>query len=339
MGVDVGLARLSNELIAGGIAAYSLGFLGYAIDAAFGNHAPLLPDEKAARLDVRVPALVGGASRASGGAATPTSLPPAGPPARGSFVSAHAGQFAIAITVVGWLLHLGAIVSRGLSVHRLPWGNMYEFTVALTFTAVTAFLVIMMRQPARYLGVFVMTPVVLALGIAVLVLYVAPAPLVPALHSYWLAIHVTAAIIASGVFTVATAATTMFLVAEHYETATAAGRPVRFSGLARIMPSSAVLDRTAYRAYAFAFPVWTFAVIAGAIWAEYAWGHYWQWDPKETWAFITWVIYAGYLHARATAGWRGRKAAYIAMLGFASILFNFFIVNIFISGMHSYAGV
>jgi len=339
VGVDVGLAGLSNELIAGGIAAYSLGFLGYAIDAAFGNHAPLLPDERAARLDVRVPALVGGASGENGAAATATPATPPGPPAGGSFLSAHAGQFAIAVTVVGWLLHLGAIVSRGLSVHRLPWGNMYEFTLALTFTAVTAFLVIMMRQPARYLGVFVMAPVVLALGIAVLVLYVAPAPLVPALHSYWLAIHVTAAIIASGVFTVATAATTMFLVADHYETATAAGRPVRFSGLARIMPSPAVLDRTAYRAYAFAFPVWTFAVIAGAIWAEYAWGHYWQWDPKETWAFITWVIYAGYLHARATAGWRGRKAAYIAMLGFVSILFNFFIVNIFISGVHSYAGV
>jgi cytochrome c-type biogenesis protein CcsB len=338
VGVDVGLAGLSNELIAGGIAAYSLGFLGYAIDAAFGNHAPLLPDEKAARLDVRVPALVGATSGPSG-AAEAAASPPTVPPAGDSFVSAHAGQFAIAVTVVGWLLHLGAIVSRGVSVHRLPWGNMYEFTLALTFTAVTAFLVIMMRQPARYLGVFVMAPVVLALGIAALVLYVAPAPLVPALHSYWLAIHVTAAIIASGVFTVATAATTMFLVADHYETAIAAGRPVRFSALARIMPSSTVLDRTAYRAYAFAFPVWTFAVIAGAIWAEYAWGHYWQWDPKETWAFITWVIYAGYLHARATAGWRGRKAAYIAMLGFTSILFNFFIVNIFISGMHSYAGV
>jgi len=342
VGVDVGLATLSNELIAGGIAAYSLGFLGYAVDSAFGNHAPQLPDDKAARLDVRVPALVGGASGATRPAATrpaATAAPPPGPPVGGSFLSAHAGQFAIAVTVVGWLLHLGAIVSRGLSVHRLPWGNMYEFTLALTFTAVTAFLVIMMRQPARYLGVFVMAPVVLALGVAVLVLYVAPAPLVPALHSYWLAIHVTAAIIASGVFTVATAATTMFLVADHYETATAAGRPVRLSGLARIMPSSAVLDRTAYRAYAFAFPVWTFAVIAGAIWAEYAWGHYWQWDPKETWAFITWVIYAGYLHARATAGWRGRKAAYVAMLGFTSIVFNFFIVNIFISGMHSYAGV
>jgi len=341
VGVDVGLATLSNELIAGGIAAYSLGFLGYAVDAAFGNHAPQLPGEKAARADVRLPALVGAAGSTGSGTVDPPMTGPTAStlPAGGSFVGAHIGQFAIAITVVGWLLQAGAIVSRGLSVHRLPWGNMYEFTLALTFTAVTAFLVIMTRQPARYLGVFVMTPVVLALGITVLVLYVAPAPLVPALHSYWLAIHVTAAILASGVFTVATAATTMFLVADHYATATAEGRPVRFSALARIMPSPDVLDRTAYRAYAFAFPVWTFAVIAGAIWAEYAWGHYWQWDPKETWAFITWVIYAGYLHARATAGWRGRKAAYTAMLGFTSILFNFFIVNIFITGMHSYAGV
>jgi cytochrome c-type biogenesis protein CcsB len=347
VGVDVGLATLSNELIAGGIAAYSLGFLGYAVDAAFGNHAPQLPGEtqllgqKVAPADVRLPALVGAARSTGGRLADPAVAEPPGSsvPASGSFFATHIGQFAIAMTVVGWLLQAGAIVTRGLSVHRLPWGNMYEFTLALTFTAVTAFLVIMMRQPARYLGVFVMTPVVLALGVAVLVLYVAPAPLVPALHSYWLAIHVTAAIIASGVFTVATAATTMFLVADRYATATAEGRPVRFSALARIMPSPEVLDRTAYRAYAFAFPVWTFAVIAGAIWAEYAWGHYWQWDPKETWAFITWVIYAGYLHARATAGWRGRKAAYIAMLGFTSILFNFFIVNIFITGMHSYAGV
>ncbi|MGH8888916.1 MAG: cytochrome c biogenesis protein CcsA, partial [Acidothermaceae bacterium] len=143
----------------------------------------------------------------------------------------------------------------------------------------------------------------------------------------------------TGVFTVATAATAMYLVAERYATAMAAGKRVRFAAFARIMPDPDTLDRTAYRAYAFAFPIWTFAVVAGAIWAEAAWGHYWQWDPKETWAFITWIVYAGYLHARATAGWRGRNAAYVAMLGFATIIFNFFIVNIFISGMHSYAGV
>jgi cytochrome c-type biogenesis protein CcsB len=346
VGVDVGLARLSNELIAGGIAAYSVAFLGYAVDAAFGNHAPVVADRKAVGSDVRARALVGATA---GFAITDTSGAllerdlPADPapvePGRRGFLATYIGRIAIAITVVGWLLELGAILSRGFSVHRLPWGNMYEFTLALTFTAVTAFLVMMTRQPARFLGVFVMTPVVLALGVAVLVLYVAPAPLVPALHSYWLAIHVTAAIIASGVFTVATAATVMFLIADRYATLTAAGKPVRLSALARIMPAPEVLDRTAYRAYAFAFPVWTFAVVAGAIWAEYAWGHYWQWDPKETWAFITWVIYAAYLHARATAGWRGREAAYVAMVGFASILFNFFIVNIFITGIHSYAGV
>jgi cytochrome c-type biogenesis protein CcsB len=340
VGVDVSLSRLSNELIAGGIAAYSVAFLGYAVDAAFGNHAPTVAASATVAGGVRYRALVG-----AGVSATAAAPPPPEPeelvvPDRpGGFLAAHTGRFAIAVTVMGWLLELGAIVSRGMSVHRLPWGNMYEFTLALTFTAVTAFLVMMTRQPARFLGVFVMAPVVLALGIAVLVLYVAPAPLVPALHSYWLAIHVTAAIIASGVFTVATAATVMFLIADRYATLTAAGKPVRFWALARIMPAPEVLDRTAYRAYAFAFPVWTFAVIAGAIWAEYAWGHYWQWDPKETWAFITWVVYAAYLHARATAGWRGREAAYIAMLGFATIVFNFFIVNIFISGIHSYAGV
>jgi cytochrome c-type biogenesis protein CcsB len=354
VGVDVGLARLSNDLIVGGIAAYSVAFLGYAIDAAFGNHVPAVATETAAAIDVRQPALVGvtahDANQSRGADWTSSASGPRTPGVRlartnaaargvGGFLSARTGQFAVAVTVVGWLLHLGAVVTRGLSVHRLPWGNMYEFTLAFTLTVVTAFLVIMMRQPARYLGVFVMTPVVLALGVAVLVLYVAPAPLVPALHSFWLAIHVTAAIIASGVFTVATAATFMFLIADRYAVAMASGKPVRFSALARIMPAPEVLDRTAYRAYAFAFPVWTFAVIAGAIWAEYAWGHYWQWDPKETWAFITWVIYAGYLHARATAGWRGRKAAYVAMLGFTSIVFNFFIVNIFITGMHSYAGV
>jgi cytochrome c-type biogenesis protein CcsB len=355
---NVGLARLSSDLVAGGIVAYSVAFLGYAVDAAFGNHLPPAPAEATAGVGVRVSVFVGATADANASYQLPSPrqaaewsvVDPLAPPPRfsraisaarriGDFVSARIGQLAIAATVLGWLLHLAAIITRGASAHRLPWGNMYEFTVALAFAAVTAFLVIMFRQPARYLGVFVMMPVVLALGVADLVLYVKPAGLVPALHSYWLAIHVTAAIIASGVFTVATAATFMFLVADRYASATAAGRPVRFSALARIMPAPEVLDRTAYRAYAFAFPIWTFAVIAGAIWAEYAWGHYWQWDPKETWAFITWVIYAGYLHARATAGWRGRKAAYVAMLGFASIIFNFFVVNIFITGMHSYAGV
>ena len=348
MPVDVGLAKLSNDLINGGIVAYSVAFLGFALDAAYGNHARTAAPVAAGNQVVKEKALAlvggagpaqvaGGPSHAVGSAGAPPSGPVSVPGARG--LTRHVGRIAIALTVVGWLLQLGAITSRGLSVHRLPWGNMYEFTLALTFASVSAFLVIMARQPARYLGVFVMAPVVLALGLAVLVLYVPAAPLMPALHSYWLAIHVSAAIIACGVFIVATAATVMFLVADRYAVANAAGKRVGFTGLARILPDPETLDRTAYRMFAFAFPIWTFAVIAGAIWAEYAWGHYWQWDPKETWAFITWIVYAGYLHARATAGWRGRKAAYVALLGFATIIFNFFIVNIFISGMHSYAGV
>ncbi len=351
MQVDVGLAKLSNDLVAGGIITYSLAFLGYAVDAARGVGTPKVQVAQPASAvpATRVPELVGAGS-AGGAGVDPAGgsddvagragfgvAPPADAKARRNVP--FIGRLAVGLTVVGWLLHLGAVVTRGAAVHRLPWGNMYEFTLALTLAAVTAFLVVLRHHRVRFLGVFVMVPVLLALGLAVLVLYVAPAPLMPALQSYWLAIHVTAAIIASGVFTVATAATVMFLLADRYDGAAADGRPVRFSALARMMPPPATLDRMAYRAYAFAFPVWTFAVVAGAIWAENAWGHYWQWDPKETWAFITWVVYAGYLHARATAGWRGRKAAYVAMFGFATIIFNFFVVNIFITGMHSYAGL
>ena len=105
------------------------------------------------------------------------------------------------------------------------------------------------------------------------------------------------------------------------------------------LPTAAVLDRSAYKMHAFAYPIWTFAVIAGAIWAENAWGRYWGWDPKETWAFITWMVYTAYLHARATAGWKGRKAAYLAGLGYATFLFNYLVVNIWLVGFHSYAGV
>ena len=355
MPVDVGLAKLSNDLIAGGIVAYALGFLGFAIDAAYGNHAPGAAKPAPADAAVaRVPAMAGAVS----GAPTPTHADAASAAAladggrtsasglglaRGGSGNAgftrRIGIAAIAVTLIGWLLQAGAIASRGFAVHRMPWGNMYEFTLALTFASVTAFLVILARQPVRYLGVFVMTPVVLALGLAVLVLYVPAAPLMPALHSYWLAIHVTAAVIASGVFMVGTAATVMFLVAERYAMATAAGKPVRFTALARMMPEPDALDRTAYRAFAFAFPIWTFAVIAGAIWAERAWGRYWGWDTKEVWTFIIWVTFAGYIHARATRGWRGSRSAWLAIIGFTAVLFNFTVVNLFFKGLHAYTGL
>ena len=176
----------------------------------------------------------------------------------------------------------------------------------------------------------------LTLGLAVAVLYTESAQLVPALKSVWLVIHVSAAIIASGILTVAFAQTVCFLVQDRFERRAPEAR--RRSFMDRL-PSAAALDRSAYRMHAFAYPIWTFAVIAGAIWAENAWGRYWGWDPKEVWAFITWMVYTAYLHARATAGWKGRRAAYVAMLGYATFLFNYLVVNIWLVGLHSYAGV
>jgi cytochrome c-type biogenesis protein CcsB len=175
-----------------------------------------------------------------------------------------------------------------------------------------------------------MVAVVIALGIATIWLYDDPGPLRPALHSYWIAIHVTAAVTATGVFTVAGVSTILYLL----KARRTAPKP---GGLLERVPDAETLDRIAHRTMMFGFPIWTFAIIAGAIWADSAWGRYWGWDPKETWSFITWVAYAGYLHARATAGWRGRKAAVISLIAFACLLFNFFGINYLVSGMHSYA--
>jgi len=201
---------------------------------------------------------------------------------------------------------------------------------------------VLVRQPRiRYLGMFVMLPVILLMFLAGTVLYAKAAPLVPALRSYWLAIHVTAAITATGIFLVSFVATVLYLVRERYDRLVAAGATsIRFpASLGSRLPEAGVLDQVAYRTVAFGFPVWTFAIAAGAMWAEAAWGRYWGWDPKETWSFIAWVIYAAYLHARATAGWKGRKAAYLALIAFACWIFNYYGVNIFVTGKHSYAGV
>src|SRR5262249_5188708 len=171
------------------------------------------------------------------------------------------------------------------------------------------------RYRAYSVGLFVMAPVVLGLGLCATVLYTAAGPLIPALHSYWIAIHVTAAILARGSFVVAAVMPVISLPADRSSRRGAErgaqDRGTGFGAVLRRLPAAGALDRLSYRTVVFAFPIWTFAIIAGAIWADQAWGRYWGWDPKETWAFITWVVYAGYLHARATAGWRGRKAAYI----------------------------
>ncbi|MBM3687746.1 MAG: c-type cytochrome biogenesis protein CcsB [Actinobacteria bacterium] len=246
---------------------------------------------------------------------------------------ARAGNVAMALTWLATGLLLLGLVLRGLWAGRVPWGNMYEFSLAWTFGILAVFLVVSTRRDIRWLGLPVVFLALLSLGLAVTVLYTEAAQLVPALKSWWLVIHVASAIICGGAFTVAAAISVLYLWRDRAE------RKGNVTGIVASLPDAARLDTLSYRILAFAFPLWTFAVISGAIWAENAWGRYWGWDPKETWAFITWVIYAGYLHARSTAGWRGRRAAYISLLGFVSFLINYFGVNIFVNSLHSYAGL
>jgi len=235
-----------------------------------------------------------------------------------------------------------SITIRGVAVDAVPWSNMYEFASVAGLIGVVAFLAVMWKAPSiRHLGGCILLPVVLLMFLAGTVLYSRAQPLVPALQSYWLAIHVTLVSIGDGALMTRAVLTVLYLVKQrHDRLAKAEGyRPGAIGNLAARLPAAATLDKSAYRIVAFAFPLYTVAVICGAIWAEAAWGRYWGWDPKETWAFIVWVIYACYLHARSTAGWRGRKAAVIALIGVASFWFNFIGINLLVSGLHSYAGV
>jgi cytochrome c-type biogenesis protein CcsB len=255
-------------------------------------------------------------------------------PAAGRWV-----RTALTATTVGLAAHVLGVITRGLAVHRIPWGDMYEFVTALTCVAVIFFLGLMIRYKAYYLGLFVMGAVVIALGLAQTVIYTAAGPLVPALQSYWLSIHVTAMTIATGTYFVAAVLGVVYLFAARHARLVAVGGSAASTGIMRRLPAPDVLDRLAYRTVMFAFPIWTFGIIAGAIWADQAWGRYWGWDPTETWAFITWVVYACFLHARATAGWRGKKAQIIQLIGFGCLIFNLVGVSLFVTGLHSYAGL
>jgi cytochrome c-type biogenesis protein CcsB len=331
------LAGLSNNLLYSAMVVYAIAMYCYAAELAFwgpGRSAKAAAADAHAETPARE--LVGAGGSTEPPAYVDGSTPVADNRSQRSARADRLGRVAVSLTVLAFALHLGSVVARGFSAERAPWGNMFEFSVTGALAVTAVYLVMLSRRDIRYLGTFVVLPVLLTLGLAVAVLYTESAQLVPALKSVWLIIHVSAAIIASGIFTIAFAQTITFLVQERRERVPAAERTPSFMDR---FPPAAALDRAAYRTTAFAYPLWTFAVIAGAIWAENAWGRYWGWDPKETWAFITWMVYTAYLHARATAGWRGRKAAYVALLGYATFLFNYLVVNIWLVGFHSYAGV
>jgi cytochrome c-type biogenesis protein CcsB len=245
----------------------------------------------------------------------------------------RAARIATAMMVLGFLLLLVGVVARGISNGHVPWGNMYEFSItgALAFTG--AYLIALRKHDLRWLGLFISISALLTLGTAVTLLYRDSAPLVPALNSAWLVIHVIAAIISGGVFLLSNIIAGAFLYLDAMEK-----RGDR-KPWAKRLPDLETLDQLSYRLVAFVFPLWTFSVIAGAIWAESAWGRYWGWDPKETWAFITWVAYAAYLHARVTIGWRGRRAAWLCLFAGSTFLFNYVYINVWGTGKHTYSGL
>ncbi|ASY08864.1 c-type cytochrome biogenesis protein CcsB [Candidatus Nanopelagicus limnes] len=297
---DNSAAILSNNLIYSAMVFYTLAFFAHAVEVAWSVKTPAKSVKKT-KLDF---------SRTD-----------------------RIGRLASAFMVLGFLLLLPGDIFRGVSANRVPWGNMYEFSItgALAFSA--AYLIALKKYKLRWLGLPVSLSVLLTLGTAVTLLYRPSAPLMPALKSPWLVIHVSAAIISGGVFLLANCIAATYLILDRYEQKGL--RPV----WAEKLPSLETLDNLSYRLVALVFPLWTFSVIAGAIWAEAAWGRYWGWDPKETWAFITWVAYAAYLHARVTIGWRGRKAAWLCLLAGSTFLFNYIYINVWGTGRHTYSGL
>jgi cytochrome c-type biogenesis protein CcsB len=299
-------AYLSNYAIYSAMALFTLAFFGHAFETAWAVRTPIAADETKGNLVTKT---------------------------FDSSRSQKAMRIATAMMILGFIFLLVGVVTRGLSASRVPWGNMYEFSItgALAFTG--AYLVALRKYDLRWLGVLVSISALLTLGTAITLLYVPSAPLVPALKSTWLVIHVSTAIISGGVFLLANVVSAAYLYLDNMES-----NGVR-KPWAQRLPALDVLDQLSYRLVAFVFPLWTFSVIAGAIWAESAWGRYWGWDPKETWAFITWVAYAAYLHARVTVGWRGRRAAWLCLLAGSTFLFNYVYVNVWGTGKHTYSGL
>ncbi|WP_326550911.1 c-type cytochrome biogenesis protein CcsB [Micromonospora sp. NBC_01813] len=328
------MSALSDQLLVVAIFAYLFAMICHAVEAGFGNRRTAgVPARELATVTAGATGTTGAAGESDDAVAEPT--PPAGTRRDAGWQSVGlAGWFAVGATVLGALVHLACLVTRGIAAERLPWGNMYEYVLAITFVGVASWLVMVARRPQlRPLGLFVALVMIALLGLAGLVFYTPIAPLLPALQSYWYGIHVSTIMASSGVLLLGFVPATMFLLRSGYERGKR-GFPYL---LAKRVPSAVSLERLTFGLHAVGFPIFTFAVIAGAIWAEHAWSRPWAWDPKETWAFISWVIYAGYLHARATPSVRRTTATWIAIIGFLTMLMNLFGVNFFFESLHSYA--
>ena len=329
---DQTLAQFSNLAIYSAMVVLTLAMLADAVYLA-----RLVPAREAAKETARERELVPAGAAADTEAADPASEGP---------VSATTGRDAEPLAArkaaaIGWTLTLlgtvfvvAGVVLRALEVHRWPLGNMYEFAIVGSMFVLLAYCGWSLRRDLRWLGLFVVIPVLLNLGLAITVWYTDAAELMPSLRSVWLAIHVAVATLSVAVFTIGFSLGVMYLVQDRLESATE--RPRSFMSR---LPDARALERLTYAVHIVAFPLWTFTVIAGAIWARQAWGSYWNWDPKEVWSFVIWVVYAAYLHARATTGWKRQNAVWIALAGYGCIILNFAVVNVFFVGQHSYSGL
>lgn len=245
---------------------------------------------------------------------------------------------AFVVTIAAWALHVVATVLRGVAAARVPWSNMFEFSLTASVIIVGVFIFIQLWQDLRFLGAFITGFTTLVLGIATIGFYVDVVPLQPALQSVWLVIHVFVATLSTGFLALGFGLSVAQLLQQRREEAVRAGTPTNLGWLTRL-PSAERLEDMSFRLNVIGFIFWTFTLVAGSVWAERAWGRYWGWDTKEVWTFIIWVVYAGYLHARGTRGWRGSPSAWLSIIGFATVLFNFGIVNVFFKGLHTYSGL
>ncbi|MFQ6172294.1 c-type cytochrome biogenesis protein CcsB [Oryzobacter sp. R7] len=326
---DTTLAQLSNLAIYSAMAVLTLAMVMYAVYLA-----RLAPTR--GRVEVAERELV-----AAGGADAPgtPATPEAAADAAGSGLTESAGArraagIAWSLTLLGTLLTTAGVALRAAEVHRWPLGNMYEFAIVGCMLTLVAYAVWATRRDLRWLGLFVVGPVLLTLGLAITVWYTDASELMPSLRSIWLAIHVSVATLSVALFTIGFSLGIVYLVQARLEASEP--RPVSFMDR---LPDARALERLTYAVHVVAFPLWTFTLIAGAIWARQAWGAYWSWDPKEVWTFVIWTVYAAYLHARATTGLRRQSAAWIALAGFGCIIINYAVVNVFFVGQHSYSGL
>ncbi|WP_426593098.1 c-type cytochrome biogenesis protein CcsB [Cellulomonas sp. McL0617] len=322
---------LSTLLVWGAATAFTVALIAYSVDLA-----RIAESSQRTKQPVLVAAGAGGPVSAAAGSADQRA------PGR----SVRAEGIARSTHFVGIALLFTGIVLRGFAAGRWPTANMYEFTLVGVLVATTVLAIVQRRRIIAFLSVVVMGLAVVALVVALNWFFIKADQVQPALQSYWLVLHVGVAISATGIFTVAFG-TSVLQVLKSYreegvvENAGGVRRSLtgrRFSWLEQV-PSGRELEAMSFRLNAVAFVLWTFTLIGGAVWAEHAWGRYWGWDPKEVGTFVAWVVYAAYLHARTTRGWAGRRASYFVFVGYAVVLMNFTVINLVVTGKHSYSGL